>query len=47
MRCADSTTARRVIAAHLDAGRTVAVLSEGDPLFYGSYMHLHVRLAPR
>lgn len=35
------------VAAHLDAGRTVAVLSEGDPLFYGSYMHLHVRLAPR
>lgn len=34
------------LAAHLDAGRTVAVLSEGDPLFYGSYMHLHVRLAP-
>jgi precorrin-2/cobalt-factor-2 C20-methyltransferase len=25
----------------------VAVLSEGDPLFYGSYMHLHVRLASR
>ena len=25
----------------------MAVLSEGDPLFYGSYMHLHVRLAPR
>lgn len=37
-------SARR-IAAHLDAGRDVAVLSEGDPLFYGSYMHLHVRLA--
>jgi precorrin-2/cobalt-factor-2 C20-methyltransferase len=35
------------IAAHLDAGRTVAVISEGDPLFYGSYMHLHTRLAPR
>ncbi len=35
------------MARHLDAGRTVAVLSEGDPLFYGSYMHLHVRLAPR
>jgi precorrin-2/cobalt-factor-2 C20-methyltransferase len=33
------------VAAHLDLGRTVAVLSEGDPLFYGSYMHLHVRLA--
>ena len=35
------------VARHLDAGRVVAVLSEGDPLFYGSYMHLHVRLAPR
>jgi len=35
------------IATHLDDGRTVAVLSEGDPLFYGSYMHLHVRLSPR
>ncbi|MGV1013680.1 MAG: precorrin-2 C(20)-methyltransferase [Methyloceanibacter sp.] len=34
------------IAKHLDAGRTVAVIAEGDPLFYGSYMHLHVRLAP-
>ena len=33
------------VASHLDAGHTVAVLSEGDPLFYGSYMHLHVRLA--
>jgi precorrin-2/cobalt-factor-2 C20-methyltransferase len=35
------------LARHLDQGRTVAVLSEGDPLFYGSYMHLHVRLASR
>lgn len=34
------------LAAHLGAGRTVVVLSEGDPLFYGSYMHLHKRLAP-
>ncbi|HLV74471.1 MAG TPA: precorrin-2 C(20)-methyltransferase, partial [Vulgatibacteraceae bacterium] len=34
------------LAEHLDAGRTVVVLSEGDPLFYGSYMHLHKRLAP-
>jgi len=34
------------IALHLEAGRNVAVLSEGDPLFYGSYMHLHLRLAP-
>jgi precorrin-2/cobalt-factor-2 C20-methyltransferase len=32
------------VATHLEAGRTVAVLSEGDPLFFGSYMHLHVRL---
>ncbi|AZO67728.1 MAG: precorrin-2 C(20)-methyltransferase [Mesorhizobium sp.] len=35
------------VAEHLSAGRMVAVLSEGDPLFYGSYMHLHVRLAHR
>ena len=35
------------IEAHLKDGRTVAVLCEGDPLFYGSYMHLHARLAPR
>ena len=39
--------AARAVAAHLDAGRSVAVICEGDPLFYGSYMHLHVRLAPR
>lgn len=35
------------LAGHLDAGRTVAVLAEGDPLFYGSYMHMHKRLADR
>jgi precorrin-2/cobalt-factor-2 C20-methyltransferase len=35
------------VAAYLDAGKNVAVLSEGDPLFYGSYMHLHVRLKDR
>jgi precorrin-2/cobalt-factor-2 C20-methyltransferase len=35
------------IAARLDGGRVVAVIAEGDPLFYGSYMHLHVRLASR
>jgi len=33
------------VAGHLDGGRTVAVICEGDPLFYGSYMHLHARLA--
>ena len=35
------------IAEHLQAGRAVAVLSEGDPLFFGSYMHVHVRLMGR
>jgi precorrin-2/cobalt-factor-2 C20-methyltransferase len=40
-------TSAATVARHLDAGRTVAVLSEGDPLFYGSYMHLHVRLSER
>lgn len=35
------------IAAHLDAGRDVALLAEGDPLFYSSYMHLHTRLTQR
>lgn len=35
------------LAGHLDAGRDVAVLCEGDPFFYGSYMYLHERLAPR
>ena len=33
------------LAKHLDAGRTVVVLAEGDPLFYSSYMYLHDRLA--
>jgi precorrin-2 C20-methyltransferase/precorrin-3B C17-methyltransferase len=35
------------LAAHLAAGRTVALLAEGDPLFYSSYMHMHKRLASR
>ncbi len=35
------------IAAHLDAGRDVALLAEGDPLFYSSYMHMHTRLTRR
>jgi precorrin-2 C20-methyltransferase/precorrin-3B C17-methyltransferase len=35
------------IAAHLDRGSDVAVLCEGDPFFYGSYMYLHERLAAR
>ncbi|APR39479.1 precorrin-2 C(20)-methyltransferase [Paraburkholderia sp. SOS3] len=40
-------TAAEVIAGHLDAGRDVAVICEGDPFFYGSYMYLHDRLADR
>ncbi|MCA1689692.1 MAG: precorrin-3B C(17)-methyltransferase [Actinobacteria bacterium] len=35
------------LAGHLDAGRAVVVLCEGDPFFYGSYMYLHERLAHR
>ena len=32
------------IACHLDAGRDVALLCEGDPFFYGSAMYLFDRL---
>ena len=32
------------IAAALDAGHDVVCLCEGDPFFYGSFMHLHSRL---
>lgn len=41
----DESAAR--LAVHLAAGATVVVLCEGDPLFYGSYMYLHDRLADR
>jgi precorrin-2/cobalt-factor-2 C20-methyltransferase len=41
----DASAAR--LAEELSAGRDVAVLCEGDPLFYGSYMYLHDRLAKR
>lgn len=33
------------LATHLDAGRDVVLLAEGDPLFYGSFMYMHDRLA--
>jgi precorrin-2/cobalt-factor-2 C20-methyltransferase len=33
------------LSGHLEAGRDVAVICEGDPFFYGSYMYLHDRLA--
>ncbi|MEO3787633.1 precorrin-2 C(20)-methyltransferase [Actinocorallia sp. B10E7] len=35
------------LARHLEAGRDVVLLSEGDPLFYGSYMYMHDRLSSR
>jgi cobalt-precorrin 5A hydrolase/precorrin-3B C17-methyltransferase len=36
-----------ILAQHLRAGRDVAVLCEGDPFLYGSFMYIHQRLAPR
>jgi precorrin-2/cobalt-factor-2 C20-methyltransferase len=39
-------SARR-IAERLAAGVDVALLCEGDPLFYGSFMHIYVRLRGR
>ena len=35
------------ISAILDGGRDVALLCEGDPLFYGSFMYVNDRLAER
>jgi precorrin-2/cobalt-factor-2 C20-methyltransferase len=35
------------IASYLDAGRDVAVIAEGDPFFYGSFMYIHDRLAEK
>jgi precorrin-2/cobalt-factor-2 C20-methyltransferase len=35
------------LAGPLEAGRAVAVLCEGDPLFYGSFIYLMERLAGR
>jgi precorrin-2/cobalt-factor-2 C20-methyltransferase len=35
------------IAEELSAGRDVAVICEGDPFFYGSFMYLFGRLAER
>ena len=33
------------LARHLDAGRDVAMLCEGDPFFYGSFMYMFGRMA--
>ncbi|MDQ3156132.1 MAG: precorrin-2 C(20)-methyltransferase [Actinomycetota bacterium] len=35
------------LAVHLEAGKTVVIIAEGDPLFYGSYMYMHDRLSGR
>jgi precorrin-2/cobalt-factor-2 C20-methyltransferase len=39
--------AAEMIAHHLEAGSDVAVLCEGDPFFYGSFMYLYQHLAHR
>ncbi|MTV32573.1 precorrin-2 C(20)-methyltransferase [Rhodoblastus acidophilus] len=36
--------ARAKLAERLRNGQDVALLAEGDPLFYGSFMHLFIRL---
>jgi precorrin-2 C20-methyltransferase / precorrin-3B C17-methyltransferase len=41
----DAAAAR--LATHLDTGRDVVLLAVGDPFFYGSYLHMHKRLAHR
>jgi precorrin-2 C20-methyltransferase/precorrin-3B C17-methyltransferase len=41
------TEAAERLAVHLEAGRSVALLAAGDPLFYSSYQHMHMRLADR
>src|SRR6201998_1950790 len=41
------THATQRIAAHLDAGRDVALLAEGDPLVYRSVTHFHTPLPER
>jgi precorrin-2/cobalt-factor-2 C20-methyltransferase len=39
--------AAAALATHLSCGQDVAVLCEGDPFFYGSFMYLFTRLAER
>lgn len=39
--------AAEALAVHLAAGRDVVLVAEGDPLFYGSFMHLYIRLKDR
>ena len=39
--------AAEIIASHLEQGHDVALLCEGDPFFYGSFIYLFQRLAER
>ncbi len=39
--------ASQAIAAELDAGSDVALLCQGDPLFYGSFIGILTRLGDR
>lgn len=43
--CYDAAAAQ--LERELEGGNDVAVLCEGDPLFYGSYMYVHNRLSER
>jgi precorrin-2/cobalt-factor-2 C20-methyltransferase len=36
-----------VLSEHLKAGQNIAVLCEGDPFFYGTFMYLFNRLSPQ
>jgi precorrin-2/cobalt-factor-2 C20-methyltransferase len=35
------------IVSHLEDGRDVALLCEGDPFFYGSFLHMYDRIKPK
>ena len=37
----------RELGGRLDQGQRVVVLCEGDPFFYGSFLHLYARMADR
>jgi precorrin-2/cobalt-factor-2 C20-methyltransferase len=39
--------AAAILAQHLSCGQDVAVLCEGDPFFYGSFIYLFTRLSTR
>jgi len=38
------TSCAETIAGHLGQGRDVALLCEGDPFFYGSFLHMYDRI---